>query len=554
MKNVQNEQKVIVFVKENFLKLLLAVMLSATVVMCLEPIEKAFLMRIGVYPSQVVVHADGGNDVNGSSELWIAAGEQSLDLENAPYNSMVNGECEFRRAADFGYGYDFLVSYGDNEGSEIFINLNEKSEAVLMFYKHMSGGKATITYGDIIQHIDTYSENPQMQNVFLSPSPVVAAAEKIISLFVIALLTLLMYRLISALSKPEYSSEHGMCGERNPSIDIVKITAAFFVVLVHSFREVGYYNTPISGSIMTGLTVIRWLALTCVPLFMIATGYLCIYKSGIARRWSGLIPVLVLYSLITILRDVILNGVLKYSVFSVGGIVNDIIGVTYAWYLEMYVGLVLLMPFLNRLWRTLDNRGKKNLVASMLLLTSLNTVGCDILPNYFSILYPVTYYFIGAFLRENPITMKSWKVAVMLAAVLFFETLFTVTQAAGGIFSWKNFGGEFCNYNAFIVIASAVLLFTLLNRVNVKNAFCKKILSISGRNTLGVYLISEGLTDVFVYPPLQQRYTSPQAFAVVMFPTVIVDFFISLIAAVVVGYIAEKISGAIKKRVLSQNL
>ena len=44
---------------------------------------------------------------------------------------------------------------------------------------------------------------------------------------------------------------------------------------------------------------------------------------------------------------------------------------SYAWYIEMYIGLFLIIPFLNILWNNLNDVGRKWLIITLLGLTAL---------------------------------------------------------------------------------------------------------------------------------------------------------------------------------------
>lgn len=94
--------------------------------------------------------------------------------------------------------------------------------------------------------------------------------------------------------------------------------------------------------------------------------------------------------------------------------------IPYAWYVEMYVGLFLLIPFLNILYRGIETKKLKNiLIFSILILTALTSVTnifqfnsywilhpissedyTEIVPNYWLSIYPITYYFIGCYIKE----------------------------------------------------------------------------------------------------------------------------------------------------------
>ena len=62
--------------------------------------------------------------------------------------------------------------------------------------------------------------------------------------------------------------------KRNLNIDLIKVLAVFLVVLVHFFNRTGYYGLPSGSPLMFFATFIWSVAMACVPLFLIATGYL----------------------------------------------------------------------------------------------------------------------------------------------------------------------------------------------------------------------------------------------------------------------------------------
>lgn len=471
----------------------------------------------------------------------------SLDLEGTPQRSTIYGNCEYRKAVDFGYGYNFLISYGENHGTVMQIKVTGIPGDGLTFYKHPAGGAATVVYGNITEHIDTYAETPELTSISLTPLWVTSIFDVVLPAAEVVLLSFVIYRIATILQNSDKSKEKKLvCGEHSSSIDVVRTAAAFLVVFVHSFLAIDYYQTPLNDSVMIGMTMVRWFALICVPLFMIITGYLCIYRTGILQNWLGSLPIWILYAMITAIVDIVWNGYMHRDVFSVMGVVTDIVGCRYAWYVEMYAGLIILMPFLNKMWKALGDNEKNVLIAAMLLLTAMNTLGIDILPSYFLRLYPVTYYFIGAYLREKPITLGTGKLILALVATLALETIYMVTQTKGGVFDWSVLGGAECHYNVFIVVVSAVLGFTLLNRIHLKNRFVKKLFQIMGKNTLGIYLISSGLTDNIMWPHLQQRFTSPHQYIGIVIPVVVADFLISFFAAAILNIIAVKVSMSIK--------
>ena len=65
-----------------------------------------------------------------------------------------------------------------------------------------------------------------------------------------------------------------MKSSRIAGIDIIKALAAFFVVSVHFLLNTNFYEMRLNGKGMIILTAVRHLLLICVPLFLLATGYL----------------------------------------------------------------------------------------------------------------------------------------------------------------------------------------------------------------------------------------------------------------------------------------
>ena len=111
-----------------------------------------------------------------------------------------------------------------------------------------------------------------------------------------------------------------------------------------------------------------------VPLFMMLTGYLNSNKTPTKKYYRGMFRVLVAYlvfSIITILfrkyylaenMDLLrwIKRILNYS------------AIPYAWYIEMWIGLAMLAPFLNYMYKAIPTRNQKLLLfGSLFVMTAL---------------------------------------------------------------------------------------------------------------------------------------------------------------------------------------
>ena len=154
------------------------------------------------------------------------------------------------------------------------------------------------------------------------------------------------------------------------------------------------------------MTVVRTFCMSGVPLFLILTGYLMVgkeielSKKSFFRYYFKLSDMLCTYLIITIFHLIYRVYYWKEALTWKGCLANILGFKQYSWYLNMYIGLYVLIPFLNVLWNKLnDKKEQKLLVIVLTLLVTVSSI-TGIL-GWWSNLYPVAYYFIGAYLRSN---------------------------------------------------------------------------------------------------------------------------------------------------------
>lgn len=257
-------------------------------------------------------------------------------------------------------------------------------------------------------------------------------------------------------------------------LDAVRACAVILVLTTHAIAYLGPLDQNFATPVWGAWLYLRYLAMACVPLFLILTGYLSGKRELNLRYFAGILPVLVSYAVISLLAECMhyfyfhTNVDVKHAVFHVFNFSAH----GYAWYVEMYVGLFLLIPFLNVLWRALESRGNRlALVAVLVVLTMLppavESFGSvqtrlDILPDYWKNVYPLTYYYIGAFLKEYPPRLPKGVNLLLLGGAVLVPTLLRCWAAGpenGASYVMNGFG---CVTTAAI----GVLLFLLLHDLN----------------------------------------------------------------------------------------
>lgn len=306
--------------------------------------------------------------------------------------------------------------------------------------------------------------------------------------------------------------------KRDYNADLIRCVAVYSVLSVHFLLRTGFYSEIVEGPLMVFMCMYRSLFMACVPLFMILTGYLMWQKTLCRSYYKGIWKTVELYVLASIACLLFKRFVLNYDM-TIRKAVLDILSfdaANYAWYVEMYFGLFLLIPFLNLIYNGLrSQKEKKILLLTMIALTmlpkilnnfDLTTEGWwsnppvskeynPIVPGFFTAMYPITYYFIGAYLREYGWKLKKrWNLLLLFGAVAGFG-LYNYYRSYGVKFIWgsnSTWGGE--------NLITAVLLFTLLLHLHPERwpRPVKSSLVFISKVSFGLYLVS-WIADQIVY-------------------------------------------------------
>lgn len=190
--------------------------------------------------------------------------------------------------------------------------------------------------------------------------------------------------------------------------------------------------------------------------------------------------------------------------------------VPYGWYINMYIGLFLIIPFLNVLYNNLDGqRSKQYLILSLLCLSSIpnvlnifrfdslqwwlqpSTIGTyhPLVPDWWYDSYPITYYFIGAYLQEYPLKLRSRQSILLLIVSIFLFGTFQFYRSYGSSYVtgvWQDWGSLF-------LAIQAVLYFHLFARQDYSRLspkLCRLLAAISNLS-LGAYLVSSIFDEIF---------------------------------------------------------
>lgn len=355
---------------------------------------------------------------------------------------------------------------------------------------------------------------------------------------------------------------------RNPAMDILRIVAVLCVISIHFFYHTGYYSTTADNVPMYFATVLRTLFSVCVPLFMILSGFLLCNKTLKKGYYSGIRKTIIVYILVAIACMIYKSIVGSYTLtpltFFTG--ILDFTGANYSWYIEMYIGLFLLVPFLNIIYKNLDSRKQKNiLLITLIAITILpslfnefrfdslewwanpasNTETQKLIPSWWVGIYPITYYFTGCYIREYGTKIKNIYLIIALVVAVFGFGTFNFYRCYGMPFSTSNY----VYWYGIEPYVMSVLIFLIISKLKLENINVKTkfVLWKISDLVLGTYLLSFIFDAIYYYEFLNKNTTDFYARFPFM-PLMILCVFVSaLISSGIINLIAAGIEFCYKK-------
>lgn len=291
---------------------------------------------------------------------------------------------------------------------------------------------------------------------------------------------------------------------RFTGLDLIRSFAVFFVIAGHFFINTDFGKASYGNWEMILLATGHRLFSISVPLFLIITGYLNLSKKLTKKYYNSGVRVIVSYlviSLVTIaflvhhnhIHLTITQWLLKITGFT---------AISYGWYIEMWTGLFLLTPFLNTLWHSLETQRRQiTLIATLFLLTALpsftNRPSAQLLPDFWTFMYPLLFFYIGAYIRQYQPVVKPYAALAILVSLCMVNPMLNLISSGSGMSP----GNPFAVMGTLI----ATVFFLLLYRIQISNSFLRLALKKISVYSLDMYLVSY-MFDLLLYQKLQPHY------------------------------------------------
>lgn len=340
------------------------------------------------------------------------------------------------------------------------------------------------------------------------------------------------------------NSSQSVNSARLTGLDLVRTLACLFVVSAHFYLNVGYYDTPLIGTRMFIMTAARWLFVTAVPLFFMLTGYLKINKEMTKSHYTSLIPLFISYIFVSVGKMILYNKIYG-KIYTVKDMFINLGNYQIAWYMGLYLCLFLLIPFINKMWKALNDKEQNVLIATLAFLCAVYPIFNYIAPSYFIGIYPVLFYFVGAMLRKRRYRPNRILLIAITVVICVAEAAISIAFTKTGVFDWTIISTADGTYGTLFIGICTVCIFLIFYDLDVKCTALNKVMSSISRVSFEIYLFA-GAYDALIYREVKKQVQGgANDFFWWFFITVPLSFLAAWISSVIFKFVVDKVVKAI---------
>lgn len=334
-------------------------------------------------------------------------------------------------------------------------------------------------------------------------------------------------------------------------LEIIRIIALICIIYNHTGERGNNIYLFTNGNITFAISLITdILCKIGVPLFLMISGALLLTKEEdwqqiYQKRGLRIIKVILLFVTIRYLYECYFVKKLSFSFLELFKIILEGNLFTPYWFLYTYLSVLLILPFLKKIIKKLNEKEMNILVLLIFGFYVLKPVIFALFGLKFEVSFMLDisccYCVLGYYLEHTVPTSVYTKKNIMLAIVIiagcvgFSYWLITKERATTGIIKYE--------YNSILSILIAFCVFFIIKSIwcNIKktreHVFCERGISIMGDCSFGIYLIEDYLRNglAFIWDAIVPHTT--------MLPACVVWMTAVLIIGVIVVSFLKKIPG-----------
>lgn len=339
-----------------------------------------------------------------------------------------------------------------------------------------------------------------------------------------------------------------------PQINIIKAIASFSVTAVH-FRnrvETTIPESLINQKIKLFFSLNYSFFIFAVPLFLLATGFLSIHREINKKHFIGVIKIYFLYLFMAFMSYSLMIYTDTRNFTSILDIINRALkfNLISGWYIEMYVFLALIIPFLNILIKNLTKNEFKQLIIILLFAISIPAfinANPDFkilyLPNYWKPIYPIIYYFIGAYFR---LYYEDFKMKNATYFMIYFSSVIYISQLLYRHASpyTKSFEGYYASI-INVLLASSFFIF-IFNTFDKSNFIIDNL----SKYTLSTYIMAYPI-DKIIYPYFVSIFKTTKYLLIASPLVVIIAYILTFFSGIILYELFNYIWSFFEKKLLN---
>lgn len=315
--------------------------------------------------------------------------------------------------------------------------------------------------------------------------------------------------------------------KRNIGLDCLKIVSMVMILILHYLGKGGLLGqTNNSTCYYIVYYFLEALSIIAVNCYVLISGYFLIHSKfkwkKVLKLWGeALFYSIVVYALIIVV------GLKEFQVKDMIISVFPILTKQY-WFVNVYLMMYILSPFINKLIHHLTQKEYKNLLAIIIVGFSV----MSILPSVYtldstggySIIWFIALYLIAGYLRiyglPKKILNRNYLVVYVMVAFAITVAMLLVDYINAYIGKNIILASQFLQYNNILVLIESIALFMYFKNWVPKHQATVRIISFVAPLTLAVYLIHEQsqLRSVFYDKVLHTSicYHNPYSIFIVM--------------------------------------
>lgn len=343
---------------------------------------------------------------------------------------------------------------------------------------------------------------------------------------------------------------------RDTNFELLRIIAMLMIVALHfnCHGKVMYYVEPFSKKYYYTF-FIEYACLIAVNLYVMISGYYMIKSKFKIKKIIKLEMQVLFYSLLIYLLLVVF-GQVKFSKTELINSLLPTITNRY-WFVTAYIGLYLLIPFINKIANSLT---KKEYITLLVILTFTLSIVKTIYPANYIMNGSVIVWFIYLYLLAGYIRIyfdkkvNKYKLLFLYLATIIIQIVIRNISLKSQITTIKDYAETSYNNSWFYTLIETLAIFLIFKNIKIKNEKINKAITKIAPLTLGVYLIHD---NKYLRPVLWDKILHPLTFlnsGIAIVIAEIVDVMLIFLVCCIVEKLRQLIFEWFSKTSISKNI